>query len=160
MCLLQHSVRWFFVQQLLCILFSLSTIGFLRATSNIFFFFFFWPSLTGILVLIRIFILFVQGESVFKWLSRVQHTLEDYFRIYMDTGQSNYSMWGCKRKQEGNSQNLKAARIKMHLSLGPSGDYISDVQWSKTLLCDHLEWGKQLHCAAQQQLNAPPKVRL
>ena len=48
----------------------------------------------------------------------------------------------------------------MHLSLNPSGDYIADAQWLKTLLCDHSEGGKPLYCTEQQQLKAPPKVWL
>ena len=56
-----------------------------------------------------------------------------------DTGQSNYSRRGCKRKQEVNAQILKPQRIKMHLSVNSSDDYIQDAHRSKTRLCDQSE---------------------
>ena len=56
-----------------------------------------------------------------------------------DTGQYNYSRKGCKRKHEGNAQNLEAPRIKMHLSVNPSNDYIHDLHPSKTWLFDQSE---------------------
>ena len=75
-----------------------------------------------------------------------------------DTWQTSFSRWECKRKQEGNAQNIKAPRFRMHLSVNLSNDYIWDAHRSKTQLCDHLEGQKPLHCTPQQLLGAPPEV--